>query len=142
MNLTEDHVERFIGAAKDFNEADIEVDDIGDGGVPSQAEVAEKIGNNPEAMRILNKHGFSPEEFSGVSMNVIMAMGAAEMAANKAEIDQAMAQFEAMKGQIPEAQYNQMVGSILAAQEMFAKAPPGNIELVARYKGELEALGD
>ena len=69
-------------------------------------------------------------------------MGALAMEGQQAEIDQAMAQLEAMKGQIPEAQYQMMEQQVMGAVALFRRAPESNVRLVEKYQAELEALGE
>jgi hypothetical protein len=142
IDLTESDIERFLAASKDFDEADIDLGTQGTTEPPTQAEMIKAVEANSEAMAILDDHGFTPKHFSDVTMNIVLAVGAAEMAANRAEIDQAMQQMEAMKDQLPPAQYEAIRQQIVGVQTMFAKAPAANIELVQRYRPQLEALGD
>ena len=49
---------------------------------------------------------------------------------------------EAMKDQLPPAQYEAIRQQIVGVQMMFAKAPASNVQLVQRYRPQLEALGN
>lgn len=97
---------------------------------------------NNEAMSALRRNDFSPESFQSTVYNVVLAMGALEMRGQKAELDQAVAQLEAMKGQIPEAQYQYMQEQVLGTIRLFERAPESNVRLVEKYKDELDALGE
>ncbi len=140
MALSESDVTRFISTAQEFHERDVDI--MEDEDVPTQAEMLARVRENGEAMSILKANGFTPEGFSDVAMNIVLAMGALEMRANQAEIDQAMAQLEAMKGQLPQAQYDKIADQVLGVQRAFAKAPPANVDLVAKHRDELDAIGE
>ncbi len=140
--LSESDMKRFIATAKEFDEKDVDFDTGNEGNVPTREEMLEMARSNDQAMSILRSHGFEPEEYYDVTMNVMLAMGASEMQKNKAEIDEAMAQLELMKSQIPPAQYEMLAEQVLGVQTAFAKAPASNIALVEKYKPELEKLGN
>lgn len=142
IELTESDVERFLAASKDFDEADIDLGQPVGKEPPSQAQMIEAVEANSEAMAILDEHGFTAQHFSDVTMNIVLAIGAAEMAANKAEIEQAVQQMEAMKDQLPPAQYEAIRQQIVGVQMMFDKAPEANVQLVQRYRPQIEALGN
>lgn len=100
------------------------------------------IASNAEAKAILSRHDFQPAGFQSAVYNVVLAMGALAMEGQQAEIDQAMAQLEAMKGQLPEAQYEMMEKQVMGTVALFRRAPEPNIRLVEKYQAELEALGE
>ncbi|MEM7613190.1 MAG: hypothetical protein AAF270_16010 [Pseudomonadota bacterium] len=97
---------------------------------------------NRKAMSIIEGNDFTAESFTSTMMNIVMAMGAAEMEDNKEEVEQATAQLEAMKSQLSPEQYEMFASQILGVQKAFANAPAGNVELVRKYKDEIEALGE
>lgn len=100
------------------------------------------ISASDQAMAALRRNDFNPESFQSTVYNVVLAMGALEMEGQKEQLDQAVAQLEAMKGQIPEAQYNYMQEQVLGTIQLFQRAPESNVRLVEKYKGELESLGE
>ena len=100
------------------------------------------IAADDRAMAVLRRNDFSAESFKSTVYNVVLAMGALEMQAQKAELDQAVAQLEAMKDQLPEAQYQYMQEQVLGTIRLFQRAPEANVRLVERFKPELDALGE
>ena len=140
--LTESDIEGFIAASKALDEQGVDLDVAGPDAPPTQAGMIDAMKANSEAMAIIEDNGFSAEEFSDVTLNIVLAIGAAELAANRAEIDAAMQQMEAMKDQLPPEQYAAIREQVLGMQMMFEKAPPANIELVQRYRPQLEAIGN
>lgn len=142
MALNESHIKRFIATAEELDKRDIDIMENEDKVIPTQDEMLSQVRQNSEAMSILKANGFSPEEFSDVAMNIVVAMGALEMRKNQVEIDQAMAQLEAMKGQLPQAQYDMIASQVLGVQAAFAKAPPANVDLVEEHRDALEAIGN
>ncbi|MEO0576463.1 MAG: hypothetical protein AAF004_13445 [Pseudomonadota bacterium] len=99
------------------------------------------IGDNAEAMTILKANGYSADKFSTHVMNLALAMGASEMLKNKDEMDAAVAQLEAMKGQLPAEQYAFMRDQLVGVMDIFARAPDSNIALAAKYQAQFEAIG-
>ena len=100
------------------------------------------ISANDDAMAVIRRNGFNAESFQSTVYNVVLAMGALEMRGQKEQLDQAVAQLEAMKGQIPEAQYNYMQEQVLGTIQLFQRAPESNVALVEKYKPELDAIGE
>ena len=99
------------------------------------------IAANDAARGAIEKQGFTPESFESVVNNLVLAMGALAMEGQKAEIEQAMAQLEAMKGQLPEAQYQMLEKQVMGTVKLFQRAPESNVRLVEKYQSELEAIG-
>ena len=95
---------------------------------------------NADVARILGQHGLTPERFGNVAMNLMMAIGAAEMAKQQVDMDEALAQLEAIKGQMPQAQYDMMVAQITGVQSIFARVPPENVELAKKYEPEITRI--
>ena len=102
----------------------------------------EAISANDKAMAALRRNDFNPESFQSTVYNVVLAMGALEMRGQKEQLDQAVAQLEAMKGQIPESQYNYMKEQVLGTIQLFERAPESNVVLVEKFKPELDAIGE
>lgn len=101
----------------------------------------QNIGDNAEAMKILKANGYSSKKFSSHVMNLALAMGASEMRKNQAQMDAAIAQLEAMKGQMPEEQYAFLRKQVVGVMDIFARAPEGNIALAAQYQEQFEKIG-
>ncbi|MEL7311153.1 MAG: hypothetical protein AAFN07_06560 [Pseudomonadota bacterium] len=99
------------------------------------------IGASAQAKSILSRSGYDLESFQNTSLNIAMAMGAAEMAENRPELEASLSQMEAMKGQIPAEQYEMMSRMVKGAMAMFEKTPEQNIETVAKYADRIDALG-
>ncbi|MEL6870506.1 MAG: hypothetical protein AAFO81_11955 [Pseudomonadota bacterium] len=138
VEFTESDVKNLLSTTKALQAAGL--DDLVDDNAPMDALAA--LEGNAEARSILKSNGYSPEKFSSHMMNIAMAMGAAEMQANKAEIDASIAQLQMLKDQIPPAQYEALYAQVVGVQEIFARAPAGNVELAEKYRTELEALGE
>ena len=137
VQLTDSDIRRFIKTANELEALDI--DELA--GASSPAAVRALSGDD-RAMAVLRANGFDFDEFNGVMWNVVLAMGAAEMQANQAEMDAARAQLEMMKDQMPAEQYAQLEAQMLGAFKMFEKATPENIALVRKYRDDIESIGE
>ena len=140
IELTDGDVERMIALSKEAETSDIEVDGLGEGDMPNYNSMAKALGSNTDAVALLSKHGFTPESYRDVAINVALAMGAAEMRKNEAQMEASLKQLEAAKGMMPEDQYNMLVEQITGTLATFEKAPDSNIELVEKFRPELENL--
>lgn len=141
MSLSEKDVTGFIAAADDFDKEDVEIDGLDDGSAKTRSEMINRVKQNGAAVAIIKRHGFSVDRFADVSMNVMLAMGALEMQKNQPEIEQSMQQLEAMKGQLPPGQYEKFVDQIMGVRSAFARAPDANVELVAKYRDQIDEIG-
>ncbi|MEO0998222.1 MAG: hypothetical protein AAFX58_11960 [Pseudomonadota bacterium] len=139
--LSDADVKNWIAAARAFDEQKIDLDAMHGDSFPTRESMIGTMTNSAEVLAILDRHEFTPQHFADVSLNLMLAMGASEMAKHKAEVDQAMQELESMKDQLPPGQYEQLVKQVVGAQAMFRKAPPGNVELAQKYGPELAALG-
>ena len=137
--LTDSQVSSWLVAAKELDQLDIDDSELNFDGL-SPAEMQEVFSANGDALAVIESNGFSAESFSNIGMNLMLAIGAAEMAGQQAEIDAALAQLEAAKGQMPAAQYDMMVAQITSVQSLFAKVPPENIALAQKYEQQIAEL--
>lgn len=138
VELSEGTIESFIDAANELSELgdDVTVSDSGATGFMEGVQI------NAEALAVLDKHGFEPAEFQQVGYSIGMAMAAESMEENRAEMEEAQRKLEEMKGKVPEAQYELLKSQMMGASEMFSGQPDGNVELVAEYREQIEAIGD
>jgi hypothetical protein len=141
VTLSESDVEHFIAAAKELNTLGVETNaDLGED--PSKARsYLEGLQASAEAMAILRKHTFDGPRFQQVATSVMMAFAAEEM--KKTDVDM-KANLEQMKAQLPKEQYEQMKKMTEAASanmEAIANQPQSNIDLVAKYRDQIDALG-
>jgi len=113
----------------------------GDGPFDRDASLA-AVRSNPKAMAILNRHGYTPEEFQVIMMNAMAAFGASQMDQHQREMAAAMEQLEALKGQLPPGQYERMRSQVLGMNAAFARVPPGNVQLAKKYEAEFLAIGE
>ena len=137
--LTDSEVSTWLVAAKELDRLDFDDSELNFESL-SPADMQAVFSANGDAMAIIEQNGFTAESFSNVGMNLMLAIGAAEMAGQQAEIDAALAQLEAAKGQMPAAQYDMMVAQITAVQQLFAKVPPENIALAQKYEQQIAEL--
>lgn len=133
--LSEREMKNMLSAMKEFEAMEDEID-------TDTPNMFDAISANDEAMGVLRRNDFSAESFQSTVYNVVLAMGALAMEAEKAQLDQAVAQLEAMKDQIPEAQYQYMQEQVLGTIRLFERAPESNVRLVEKYQDELESMGE
>lgn len=133
--LGEDEVKRMIAAMTEIEAMGDEID-------TDSPTMFEAIRTNDKVMGVLRRNDFKAEDFESTVHNVVLAMGALEMRGQKEQLDQAVAQLEAMKGQLPEAQYNYMKEQVVGTIQLFERAPESNLSLVEKYKPELDAIGE
>lgn len=142
--LTESDVEHFVGALEELQATGLRYESRL-GSDPSDAtSLAEGFRGSAEAMAILRKHGFDVPRFQVVSYSVALAMVADQAAASAPEVNEAVAQVEKMKGQIPKEQYDAMLAgaqSAAALSQDMQKQPAGNVDVVKPFRERLERLG-
>jgi hypothetical protein len=116
-----------------------------DGSDPER--MAKAMQFNSEALSILQKNGFTPQSFQQVIYSVGLAMGGLESRGREDEIagatQQAEQMLEQMEGQLtPEqmAMMRQQMGTAMGTMKRMQDQPPGNLTLVEKYRGQLEAL--
>ncbi|HEX9563278.1 MAG TPA: hypothetical protein VF981_04875 [Gemmatimonadaceae bacterium] len=144
VTLTERDVERFITVMRAFRRLGLEYEaDMGDNLGGSVTDMGTSWAANREAMDILGQNGFDVPRFQRVTYSVAMAMAAAEVAGNESKMKEGEAQLQAMKGKLPPEMYEQMK----KAQEQAVQTtravlnqPAGNVDLVRRFRPEIDAL--
>jgi hypothetical protein len=133
--LTDSLMKNYIGAAMELNSQEKTID------FDRQRSSLEDLQLGRKGMDIIGKYGLELIQFQRVAYSIAMAFGAEAMQGKSAEIEQARQQMQAMKGKLPEAQYEMMKQQMMSIFDRFADQPPGNVELVAKYRDQLEALG-
>jgi hypothetical protein len=96
-------------------------------------------------MAILRDHDLDVMQFQQLSMSVMMAAAASEMEGNESDPAAEQAQLEQMKATLPPEQYEAMMSARKNAEAMMESIknqPAGNVELVARYRDQLEVIGN
>ena len=142
VTLSAGDIDSFMTTMKGLKELDIPFDDSDDANG-----MADALSNNQAAMAVLSKNGFTVERFDNVAYSIGMAMAgiemkgkAAEMAADRAERTQQLAE---LKASLPPAQYDAIAGQMTAMDRMLTtieQQPPANVELVSARRGEIEAM--
>lgn len=105
---------------------------------------------NTEAMALLKKHGFTMDHFQKSLYSVGMALMALEsdidteeMAEAKIETERALAEMQDQLSPEQLAMLRQQLGSAMdsamGALSQMQNQPPGNLELVKKYRTQLEA---
>jgi hypothetical protein len=141
--LAEQDVEGFLTVMREFKRLGLETRRDSDDPMSSVGAMATAWGANREAMAILRDNDFDIPRFQQVTYSVMMAMAASEMDGNSGNAQASAAQLEAMKGKVPPAQYEAMKKALEQSTQMveaMSKQPEGNIELVKRFKEEIDAL--
>lgn len=138
VTLNESDVERWIKTTKALIAADVD----GFNKKISMAESIRIIESSSEAMDILKSNGYSTTELESHALNIFMAAMAGVVEAQKAEIKGSLAQLEMMKDQLPEAQYEMQVSSVTRLLSVYERTPKENIPVVAKYREEIEQLGE
>ncbi|MFT5690878.1 MAG: hypothetical protein ACI92E_000201 [Oceanicoccus sp.] len=136
ISLTDSLIKNFIGTAKELNRQEKTID------FEQERSPLEDMRLGREGMDIIVKHGFDIIQFQQVAYSIGMAFGAEAMQGKSAEIEQARQQLQTMKGRLPEAQYEMLKQQMMNVFQVFADQPSGNIELVAKYRDQLQALGE
>lgn len=131
-----------LSIMKEFDEKDVDLNIDDQNGLPSKDAQLAAVKANPEAVAILAKHGYSPDSMYPVMINAVIAFGAAEMSDHKPEMAQAMAQLQAMKGQIPDEQYNMMMKQFGGGVDAMNRVPPANIVLAKKYRTQFDEIAD
>ncbi len=142
LRLGEDDVEHFVAALEDFKRAGLESRLGSDASEARQ--FAEGLRASSEAMAILQRHGFDLARFQRVGYSVALALAAADAAASAPKVNEALAEVEKLKGQVPKEQYDAMVAGAKAAAgiaEDMQNQPEGNVELVKRFRDRIERIG-
>jgi hypothetical protein len=129
---------------REFKRLGLDYEDrVGDDPGASVGNMATAWAANREAMDILRQNNFDLPRFQRVTYSIMAAMAAAELSGNESKMKEGEAQLEAMKGKLPPEMYEQMKKAQEQAAQMtqqFMNQPAGNVELVSRFRAELEAL--
>lgn len=142
IELNEARVERFIAVGEAMKAQQIEYEDELNAppSIDSWAQAAE---GNDQISRIIKRNGFKDgEDFALTSYAIMLAMGAVEIDANRAQMEQATAQLKAMKDQLPPETYTMMEQQLLGAFAIFDNVPAGNLALVRKHRDALTAISD
>lgn len=143
VTLREQDVERFVTVMREFKRLGLETSkSAGDPG-SSVTGMASAWGANREAMAILRTNDFDLPRFQQVTYSIMMAMAASEMEGKSMDTQGSAAQLEAMKGKVPPETYEAMKKAQAQATQMnqsMQNQPEGNIELVKRFKEDIESL--
>lgn len=144
VTLSESDVEHFVAALEDLNRAGVRHESRL-GADPSEAtQLAEGLRGSAEALGILQKHGFDLPRFQVVSYTVALAIAAEDADGSAPNVDEAIAEVEKMKGQLPREQYEAMLAAAKSAsgivQDLQAQ-PAGNVALVKRFRERIERIG-
>ncbi|MEM1230892.1 MAG: hypothetical protein AAGI15_10165 [Pseudomonadota bacterium] len=142
VSLTDAKVRAFIALSKEIEAMNLDLEDEmdADPGVDSWASAVE---GNATVYSALKRHGFaSGKDFALTSYAVMLAYGGLEMESNRAEIEQARAQLQAMKDQLPPETYALMEEQMLGAFALFEDQPQENLALVRKYREQLDALNE
>ena len=145
MELEERDVERFISVLQEFDRIGVKLDEkVGEN--PSDiSRVFQGLGANAEAMAVLRDHDLDVTTFQQLGMSVMMAAAASELKDESPDMAAQQAQLQEMKATLPPAQYEAMMNAQKTAEAMMGSImnqPAGNVELVTRYRDQLEAIGN
>ncbi len=135
--LSASDIEGWISTVKALLAAELDVMDN-----PSLPDAMEVLGANTEAMNILDTNGYDMPTFQSHSINIFMAVGAAQMADQREQIEAQMAMLDSMRGQIPDEQVDMMESQIKGMMAIFEKTPEENIDIIGKYADQIEALGE
>lgn len=142
VTLRDGDVERFLTVMREFKRLGLETQGRGDPG-ESVTAMASAWGANREAMDILRRNDFEMVEFQRVTYSIMAALAASEMEGSGAKMQEGAAQLEAMKDKLPKEMYEAMKKTQEQATQMtqsLMQQPEGNVELVRRFKADIEAL--
>jgi len=134
--LTDSLMENFIAAATELNSQEKKID------FSKERSSLEELQLSRNGMDIIANYGFDITKFQQVAYSVGMAYAAEAMQGKSAEMNRAKQQLETMKGKIPDAQFEMMKQQMMQVFNMFADQPAGNAALVAKYRDQLQVLGN
>jgi len=137
--LTKDDVERFLDTLPELNEIGLHVIESSGTDSTGMSQMSAAIGQQDEALAILEKHGFDVPEFRNIGYNVMMAYAAGELENSDVEIAAARDQFASLQGMIPAEQYQMLDEQMGNMQQAIESQPEANIELVREYKSRIAA---
>lgn len=135
VKLTDNHVERFIAAAKELRAQKFDYQNS------ENQDWNEAFRENAQLNGVLKRHGFDDgAAFEATVYSIVAAIGSMEMEKNRPEIEQAKAQLEQMKDQMPAETYAMLEQQMLGMAQVFDDQPAGNVEVVRKYRDQLEGL--
>ena len=142
--LQESDVTGFIGAMSELKRLDPSGNALGE----SLADFNRTVATDSRVKAILSKNGLSAETMPQIAYSISMAIGSLET--SQAEIDEARSAgndaLARMKAQLTPEQYElmkQQMGAFDASIAQLQKQPEGNVQLVQKYRAQLEAaLGE
>jgi hypothetical protein len=140
IELTDRDVTGFIKLASELQQLGVEFDAETMGQSPSTLQALQ---GRQRAMDILNSADFDLERLQSVGYSVALAIAALDQ--DMDEMQQQMAQMEAMKSQMTPEQWAMMsagMGMAVKMMEQMQNQPAGNIELVRKHRAELDQLLD
>lgn len=138
VTLTDSHVERFIAATKELKAQNFDYEMPDDSGT---ANWSEAFRQNKQLNSIIQKHGFRDgAAFENTVYSIVAGIANMEMEANRPEIEEAKAQLAQMKDQMPAETYAMLEQQMLGITQMFSDQPAGNVDVVRKYRQQLEAL--
>ncbi|TFH66247.1 MAG: hypothetical protein E4G90_04545 [Gemmatimonadales bacterium] len=144
IKLEERDVERFISVLEDFERLGVKYEDKVGPDPSAVSATIQGLGANAEAMNILRDHDLDAMKFQQLTMSVMMAAAASEMENHAPDPAVDQAQLEQMKATLPPEQYQAMMKARQSAAVMMEgmnNQPEGNVELVARYREAIDAIG-
>ena len=100
--------------------------------------LAQAAGRNAQTLAVLARHGFSLDSFGAVTTSIGLALGSLDAKTNDPAQEEALAK---MKEQLTPAQYEMMRQQLDASTAMLAdlqKQPAANVELVRKYRDQIE----
>jgi hypothetical protein len=137
--LTKDDVERFLDTLPELNEIGLHVMESSGTDSTGMSQMSAAIGQQDEALAILEKYGFDVPEFRDIGYNVMMAYAAGELGNSNIEVAAARDQFASLQSVIPAEQYDMLDEQIVNMQQAIESQPEANIELVQQYKSRIAA---
>ncbi|MEL7538407.1 MAG: hypothetical protein AAFZ58_08740 [Pseudomonadota bacterium] len=144
--LKEPEVQSFIATVTEVQSKDLKLAGFGGGDDNdfNLTKLEASIDDTPAVKSIVRSNGFSTPEFTEVTGQIGLAMMRAEMQREGADLMQMATMMEMMIPTMPDGpQKAEAVAGIQALKDLdkIAKsAPEGNVQLVEKYRTELEAL--
>ncbi len=130
--LERGEVEGYLAALSELKQLGLDLEQELGEDPSAYAQMAAGFQVKGEWAEVLEKHGLGGTTFHDVHLNVMMALGAVEMQANRAEAEESM---KAMEQYLTPEQRAQM----MAAFSYFDDVPPENVKLIEGFKSQLES---
>lgn len=144
LTLSESDVEHFTAALEELHQAGLDRNARLGPDASDASQLAEGMRGSAEAMAILSRHDFDLPKFQQTAYSVALAIAADEAAGSQPKVDDAVAQVEKLKGQVPKDQYDAMLAAAKSAGAVvqdLQQQPAGNVEAVRKYRERLERIG-